>query len=218
MELLQNDQKKHRVRALQVERRRFELELANFDAAKRFISVDMRKAQTEMKRRLKRYKDRQKEIVASRIPSEREIYGQFITRPTTASSFRSRLTSRPCTSSYIHRMAKYLDTDDDEEREIDPAFLTDRTRSKIDLRPSSAWSFKNRAEVNTGSLDYRRTGCSLKTLRLGTPASQIRYFDEDELRERNLIYSQILDQHKRKEREHFEEIALKVSDFCDNKK
>ncbi|ESP02853.1 hypothetical protein LOTGIDRAFT_156803 [Lottia gigantea] len=210
MELLENSQKKIQLRALQVERRRFELEMGNFDKAKRCISVDMRKAQTEMKRRLKRYKERQKEISVTR--GEPEIYGQFITRPKTASS---RMTSRPTTSSsYIKRMGEFLDADDC-DRQLDPTFLTDRTKSKIDLRPSSAWTFRNQPRPDTQNLEYRRLGISLRTQNLGTPASQIRYYDDEELHERNLIYRQILQQRKQREKEQFNKIAMKVADFCD---
>ena len=64
---MDSELKKTSMRANTLEKKRFEMMLASFDSAKRNVAVDMKKAQLDFKRRLKRYKDRQREILVTRL-------------------------------------------------------------------------------------------------------------------------------------------------------
>jgi hypothetical protein len=63
---MDSELKKTSVRANSLEKKRYEMMLAAYDTAKRSVAVDMKKSQLYFKQRLKRYKERQREILSYR--------------------------------------------------------------------------------------------------------------------------------------------------------
>lgn len=88
--------------------------------------------------------------------------------------------------------------------EVDPSLVSDQTKSKIDLRPATARALReDRALLSR----CRSVG------RLGTKASECRYFDEDEITDRNKFFNNLLSNWKQTEKENYNDIEMKVGHF-----
>ncbi|XP_069117780.1 uncharacterized protein [Argopecten irradians] len=206
------DLDKSSVRALKVEERILELKVVNIDVAKKSVALDLRKSQNEMKKRLRKYRDRQRDI--SKLKNTPEPKDQTIEdfvanntqhRAFTRSALRPKtspavLTSKPSGRGGRQSVAQ------EEEFEVDPSFFTDQHRSKIDLRPSTARVFNgDKAALRKKS----RLGS------LGRRDEQVRYFDDDELQDRESFYNQMVEWRKSKEINNFESLDHKVGSFCE---
>ncbi|PVD26529.1 hypothetical protein C0Q70_14206 [Pomacea canaliculata] len=228
---MDSELKKTSVRANLLEKKRFEMLMAGFESAKRCVAVDMKKSQLDVKRRLKRYKERQREILATRLrleaAAEEEPFAARNTTPDiaqpphqTSSRSQRRLFGqeaqrRPQTMADIYEEG---DDDNDEEEEVVVAGLSHCRRSKVDLRPSTAWS----AMLGTRSTRSATNGAGaaearllqLRTGHLGSPARQVRYLDDEEIEERCAIYRFLLRSYRQKEHEHVEALNMRVRQFC----
>lgn len=238
---MDSELKKTSVRANLLEKKRFEMLMAGFESAKRCVAVDMKKSQLDVKRRLKRYKERQREILATRSgnsPSDMEDFVlkqlrkrsplQQGTRPQTSPSLPTRphlALSDDCFGEEAQRRPQTMadiyeegDDDNDEEEEVVVAGLSHCRRSKVDLRPSTAWSAmlgtrSTRSETNgAGAAEARLL--QLRTGHLGSPARQVRYLDDEEIEERCAIYRFLLRSYRQKEHEHVEALNIRVRQFC----
>lgn len=205
------DLDKSAVRALRVEERILELKVTNIDVAKKTVALDMRKSQNEMKKRLRKYRDRQRDISKgnnSTLPTDQTLE-DFLANNTkhkafTRSALRPKTSPAVMTSSHRNSNRKVSNTTD-EEFEIDPSFFTDQHRSKIDLRPSTARVFNG---DKAALLRLARLGS------IGKRQEQVRYFDEDELQDRESFYAQMVQWRKGKEIDNFELLDHKVGEFC----
>ncbi|KAL8622901.1 hypothetical protein ACOMHN_027022 [Nucella lapillus] len=98
--------KKTSVRANRLEKKRFEMMLSNFDSAKKNVVMEMKRSQVDINKQLKRYKDRQREILFTRseTSSSNEDMLKQISRPlsqTKSGSLRRQtLTSSSLPSSF----------------------------------------------------------------------------------------------------------------------
>ncbi|OWF38379.1 uncharacterized protein LOC110466330 [Mizuhopecten yessoensis] len=206
------DLDKSAVRALKVEERILELKVINIDVAKRSVALDLRKSQNEMKKRLRKYRDRQREI--SKVKNSTEPKNQniedFMTNNTqhrafTRSAMRPKTSPAVLTSKSSGNRGGRQSVSQEEEFEVDPSFFTDQQRSKIDLRPSTA-------RVFNGDKAALRKLTRLGSL--GRRDEQVRYFDEDELQDRESFYNQMVEWRKSKEINSFESLDYKVGSFC----
>lgn len=199
-------------RANVIEQRMFEITIASIDTLKHSTAIEIRKSQNEMKKRLRRYRDRQREIVKSRPGSDKDPIEELITRQmkNKANAREKTQQSRPKTcpakvgESKVDRTANF-DSESDEEIEIDSTFMIDQRRSKIDLRPKTAMEISRRG---TTLAKYISIG------RLGTALTQIRYFDEDELKDRGHFYQHLVNKRILEEKSHLNRLDDKVADFC----
>ncbi|XP_025103834.1 LOW QUALITY PROTEIN: uncharacterized protein LOC112569941 [Pomacea canaliculata] len=237
---MDSELKKTSVRANLLEKKRFEMLMAGFESAKRCVAVDMKKSQLDVKRRLKRYKERQREILATRSgnsPSDMEDFVlkqlrkrsplQQGTRPQTSPSLPTRphlalsddcLARKPNAVPRQWRISTKRATMIMMEEEVVVAGLSHCRRSKVDLRPSTAWS----AMLGTRSTRSATNGAGaaearllqLRTGHLGSPARQVRYLDDEEIEERCAIYRFLLRSYRQKEHEHVEALNMRVRQFC----
>ncbi|XP_033735643.1 uncharacterized protein LOC117324098 isoform X1 [Pecten maximus] len=206
------DLDKSAVRALKVEERILELKVVNIDVAKRSVALDLRKSQNEMKKRLRKYRDRQRDI--SKLKNITEPKDQTIEdfmanntqhRAFTRSAMRPKTSPAVMTSKPSGRGGRQSVSPEEEGFEVDPSFFTDQHRSKIDLRPSTARVFNgDKAALRKKS----RLGS------LGRREEQVRYFDDDELQDRESFYTQMVEWRKSKEIGNFESLDHKVGSFC----
>ncbi|KAK7104949.1 uncharacterized protein [Littorina saxatilis] len=287
---MDSELKKTSMRANSLEKKRFEMMLAAFDSAKRNVAVDMKKSQLEFKRRLKRYKDRQREIIRNRSDPDASSMEEFIlkhlrrrgqmsrspSRPLTTSPSRlsshPHSTPRPPTPPRPHASVSFSsdsnttnnsnnsthgtntsntsthDTNTSnssdncqrtartraltstaassalEEDEEDVVILSHCRRSKVDLRPCTAWSavrqssewFKNKA-TNPGGPRLNAGNVKLLQLRggrLGTPARQVRYLNDEEIEERGTFYRFLLDGYRHMEHNRLQSLGHRVNQFC----
>ena len=155
-----------------IEQRMFDLTLASLETLKHSTAIEIRKAQNIMKKRLRKYRERQREIVQSRPDSNKDPIEELMRRQMKRRA--KSLKERPMTSpGKLQVTRQQVDEPDESDVEIDPTFMTDHQRSKIDLRPKTAMCI----------MTHRRTMEKyVNEGRLGTPVREIRYFDEDELR------------------------------------
>ncbi|KAK7479490.1 hypothetical protein BaRGS_00029306 [Batillaria attramentaria] len=259
---MDSELKKTSVRANRLEKKRFEMTMSAFESAKRNVAVDMKKSQLDFTRRLKRYKDRQREIMTSRSQEASGNMEEFVLKQLTRRSHMHRAV-RPQTSpmSYFrHRgsapeennssernagsdvvsgdsssggggetgrssMIGVVDTlhgtqDDDEDEDF--AKLSHCRRSKIDLRPCTAWSVASnrhggKAEAGNRSAPNMRL-LQLRGGSLGTPARQVRYLDDEEIEERCMFYRFLLDGYRQLEHERLELLNGRVDEFCGKKR
>ena len=163
-----------------------------------------------MKKRLRKYRDRQREIVQSEPDSNKDPLEEIMRRQMKQ---RSQLrNARPKTSPgklERGRVAESLenreDSDSDSDIQIDPSIMIDHQTSKIDLRPKTAMSIVSKGR----SMEkYANDG------RLGTPAREIRYFDEDELKDRGSFYMQLVQHKISDEKNKLDNFNSKVAEFC----
>ena len=171
----------------------------------------LKKSQNEMKRKLRKFRDRQREIQRARSSMEKppESVDEFLSsnKTMTGGSQRRPMTCPP--ASLRAKMSSFLkpklDLTLDDETAIDPSFFTDQHKSKIDLRPKTAATMR----------------CSLESLRkanpkgrLGPASAQERYFDEDEIADRAAFYLRLTNLRKKTEQDTFDcEIETKVGEF-----
>ena len=197
-------------RANMIEQRLFQLSLTSLDTLKHSTAIELRKAQNVMKKRLRKYRERQREIVQSKPESNKDPVEELMRRQMKQRA-KSR-NSRPMTSpgkleeterTEIPEAARESDSESDIE--IDPSFMIDHQKSKIDLRPKTAMSIITKGR----SMEkYINDG------RLGTPVRQTRYFDEDELKDRGHFYMQLVQRRISEEKSKLENLDSKVAEFC----
>ena len=108
----------------------------------------------------------------------------------------------------------------DYEEDEDFAKLSHCRRSKVDLRPCTAWSVV-RSSFNKpdagGVSRSNRDSVRLLQLRgggLGTPARQVRYLDDEEIEERCMFYRILLDGYRHIEHQRLEKLNNRVDEFC----
>ena len=194
-------------RANMIEQRMFELTLTSLETLKHSTAIEIRKSQNVMKKRLRKYRERQREIVHSRPDSDKDPIEELMRRQMKQRA-KSRNKTRPSTSPgklQQGRRSPVKDSDTDSDIEIDPTFMIDHQKSKIDLRPKTAMSIMTKGRsmekyVNEG--------------RLGTPVRQIRYFDEDELKDRGHFYMQLVQRRITDEKDKLGNLDDKVAEFC----
>ncbi|KAL8608260.1 hypothetical protein ACOMHN_042127 [Nucella lapillus] len=257
--MMDSELKKSSIRANKLEKKRFEMMMSAFDTAKRNVAVDMKKSQLDFKRRLKRYKDRQREILVTRSEPSSTSMEEFVlkqltrrnqshTHPPQYASRRPHTCPHPPkggTSSGTsssgesglgggHRVSRTAaggggvvgnlggSTDLEEEEEVeDFAKLSHCRRSKVDLRPCTAWSAVRTSCARADSITSTRINPSgsLKLLQLrggslGTPGKQVRYFNDEEIEERGTFYRFLLDGFRHIEHQRLEALNDRVEDFC----
>lgn len=79
-------------RANLIEQRMFEITLQSIDTLKHTTAIELHKSQNEMKKRLRKYRDRQREIVRSKPDFDKDPIEELITR-----QMRNRAKARPKT-------------------------------------------------------------------------------------------------------------------------
>ncbi|XP_061194721.1 uncharacterized protein LOC133202861 [Saccostrea echinata] len=183
-------------------------ELSTIKIEKHNSVADIKRCQKEMKKRLKKIRDRQREIQRSRTKIEEPQEDADFGMPTVPVSVKSQ--ARPKTgppSSLRNKVSNFFKPKlelNDPQVEIDPSLVSDQTKSKIDLRPATA-----RALMEDKSLLDRCRSAG----RLGTKASECRYFDPDEINDRNKFYNGLVNNWKRTEKENYNNIEMKVGQF-----
>lgn len=208
-------------RSNMIEQRMFEITIASIETLKHSAAIELHKSQNEMKKRLRRYRERQREIVRSDPNyNNKDSIDDFITRQM-KNKAKARQSTRPKTSLGISstntsmvspqsaRARSVFQQDDDSESdvEIDGTFMIDQQKSKIDLRPKTA-------------IDIVRRGISLATYvdtgRLGPQGRQVRYFDDDELKDRGFFYRHLVQKRITEEKNKLNNLDDKVAQFCGN--
>lgn len=181
-------------------------ELSTIKIEKHNSAADIKRSQKEMKKRLKRIRDRQREIQRSRteIEEPRDDSG-MPSIPVTVKAPARPKTGPP--SFLKNRVSSFFKPKLDLSEpgsEVDPSLVSDQTKSKIDLRPATARALReDRALLSR----CRSVG------RLGTKASECRYFDEDEITDRNKFFNGLLSNWKQTEKENYNNIEMKVGNF-----
>ena len=187
-----------------IEQRMFDLTLASLETLKHSTAIEIRKAQNIMKKRLRKYRERQREIVQSRPDSNKDPAEELMRRQTKRRA--KTLKERPMTSpGKLQVTRKHVDETDESDVEIDPTFMIDHQKSKIDLRPKTAMSIMTKRRTMKKYMDEGR---------LGTPVREIRYFDEDELKDRGQFYRQMVQRRITDEKNKLDKLDNKVAEFC----
>ncbi|XP_052263029.1 uncharacterized protein LOC127866514 isoform X2 [Dreissena polymorpha] len=242
----ENEKDKASQRANLIEQRMFEITLSSIKTLKHATAIELHKSQNEMKKRLRKYRDRQREIVrnkrdshedpieeimARQIKSKAKARRRKKTRPKTCPPAlrnadnsprsknvsprspmgRDRVSSRKSIGLPIRLFgdssSESEDEDSDANVEIDGSVMIDQQKSKIDLRPKTA-------------LDIVRRGVSLQQLanngRLGPAVRQIRYFDEDELKDRGHFYEHLVQKRIQTEKNKLQNLNGAVAKFCES--
>lgn len=209
-------------RANLIEQRMFEITLSSIDTLKHATAIELRKSQNEMKKRLRKYRDRQREIVRNRPGFDKDPIDELIARQLrnkakAKQSTRSRRnTSTPAHSPRSSRSTRaslrtnhivtpQFDSDSESDIEIDGSFMIDQQRSKIDLRPKTAMDIIRKGTPIDAYVNYGR---------LGPPVRQIRYFDDDELKDREHFYKHLVEKRINKEKNNIDTLDDKVAQFC----
>lgn len=191
-------------RANMIEQRMFELTLTSLDTLKHSTAIEIRKAQNVMKKRLRKYRERQREIVQSKPNSNKDPIEELMRRQMKQRAKTRK--ERPMTSpGKLQGTRQQTDDSDESDIEIDPTFMVDHQKSKIDLRPKTAMSIVTKGRTMD---KYVNEG------RLGTPVKQIRYFDEDELKDRGQFYMQLVQRRITDEKDKLDNLDNKVAEFC----
>lgn len=223
----ENETDKASQRANLIEQRMFEITLSSIDTLKHATALEIHKSQNEMKKKLRKYRERQREIVRSRRDFDNDPIEELIARQL-RNKAKAREKTRPKTSVGTHRLspqsprsphtekvplrAKSTPPDfgsdfDSESDDIDSTFMIDHQKSKIDLRPKTA-------------MDIVRKGTPFEKYvswgRLGTAARQTRYFDDDELKDREHFYRHLVEKRIHKEKDNTDSLDNKVAQFCGN--
>ena len=110
----------------------------------------------------------------------------------------------------------------DYEEDENLAKLSHCRRSKVDLRPCTAWSVMRSSSDGgkpnaSGASRSNSDGVRLLHLRdggLGTPARQVRYLDDEEIEERCAFYRILLDGYRLIEQQRHETLNGRVDEFC----
>lgn len=214
-------------RANLIEQRMFEITLSSIDTLKHATAIELRKSQNEMKKRLRKYRDRQREIVRNRPGFDKDPIDDLIARQlqnkakakqsarskrntsTPAGSPRSPRTPRSSRVSTREKstVISEFDSDSESDFEIDGSFMIDQQRSKIDLRPKTAMDIVRKGTPFESYINYGR---------LGPPVRQIRYFDDDELKDREHFYKHLVEKRIVKEKTNIDTLDDKVAKFCGN--
>jgi len=232
-------------RANLIEQRMFEITLSSIDTLKHATAIELHKSQNEMKKRLRIYRDRQREIVKERPDAvadpieeimtrqmKNKAQAKMKTRPKTCPNGKRKGALSPRSKSVTPHSSKnnkgkslrngnrrtcskkalISDTSSESESEmsgsdveIDGSFMIDQQKSKIDLRPQTAMDMSRRGTT----LDH-----FVASGRLGPAVRQIRYFDEDELRDRGSFYAHIVQRRIREERDKLSSLDDAVAKFC----
>ncbi|XP_076443127.1 uncharacterized protein LOC143281737 [Babylonia areolata] len=243
--MMDSELKKSSVRANKLEKKRFEMMMSAFDSAKRNVAVDMKKSQLDFKRRLKRYKDRQREILVTRAGPSSSTMEEFVLKqltrrnhihPAPHNGRRPQTCPHPNKGNTTNltllrrsdatKAAQVTDSrlEQEEEEDEDLGKLSHCRRSKVDLRPCTAWSAvrSSRAKADSVTGTTRGTHSNVKLLQLrggslGTPARQVRYLDDEEIEERSTFYRFLLDGLRHIELERLESLNDRVEEFCGGK-
>lgn len=186
------------MRANLLEQKLFRLELAGIETSKKTVDVDTRKTQYDMKRRLKKYRERQRTILQAKAAASSLSMEELINKQLSERMARNNRpkTSIPYTSSKEHEEL-------DDELEGDRSAFTDQHRSKVDLRPKTA-----------RTLNGERFSKFINVGRIGRVCEETRYFDEDELKDRAFLYTKMIEIRKKKEQKESTELKSKVLEFC----
>lgn len=183
-------------------------ELSTIRIEKHNSVADIKRSQKEMKKRLKRIRDRQREIQRSKTVVEESRDDVDFGMPAVPVSVKSPARPKTGPPSFLKsKVSNFFKPKlelNDPEVEIDPSLLSDQTKSKIDLRPATARALKE----DKALLDRCRS-----TGRLGTKASECRYFDLDEITDRNKFYCGLIKNWKQTEKENCNNIERKVGQF-----
>lgn len=214
-------------RANLIEQRMFEITLSSIDTLKHATAIELHKSQNEMKKRLRKYRDRQREIVRNRPGFDKDPIDELIARQlqnkakAKQSARSKRNTSTPAGSPISPRTPRSsrvstrekstviseFDSDSESDFEIDSSFMIDQQRSKIDLRPKTAMDIVRKGTPFESYINYGR---------LGPPVRQIRYFDDDELKDREHFYKHLVEKRIVKEKTNIDTLDDKVAKFCGN--
>lgn len=98
----ENEIDKASQRANLIERRMFQITLQSIDTLKHTTAIELHKSQNEMKKRLRKYRDRQREIVRSKPGFDKDPIEELITRQM-RNRAKARQTTRPKTSTGCSR-------------------------------------------------------------------------------------------------------------------
>ncbi|XP_067682306.1 uncharacterized protein [Haliotis asinina] len=204
---MDNEFEKKSIRENFLERRRCAMQVSTLNAASKVVAADMRKGQNEMRRRLQKYRDRQREISEKRDGPLTITMEEFLERQMRLHKLKTSITCRPLSSPLIQRMSKLINEAelDKEAEEFNMDAFTDRRRAKIDLRPSTAVTCPSRLS----SREQTKRGA-----RISTGQKEVRYYEDEEIRDRTTFYSQLLQLRKKQEHDRFQEISSKVDTFC----
>lgn len=204
---MDNEFEKKSIRENFLERRRCAMQVSTLNAASKVVAADMRKGQNEMRRRLQKYRDRQREISEKKDGPLTITMEEFLERQMRLQKLKTSITCRPLSSPLIQRMSKLINEaeleKDDEQFNMDA--FTDRRRTKIDLRPSTAVTCPSRLSIRQQS----KRGASIST-----GQKEVRYYEDEEIRDRATFYSQLLHLRKKQEQDRFQEISNKVDTYC----
>ena len=225
--MIENEGERKSMRSNLLEKRRLQLELASYDAAKRNVATDMRKAQTDMRRRLQRYKNRLKDISRNRDDSRIISIEQFLERHRRKKKTNVLSSPRPHSSPLIRRMSKLIPPEtlatDCPDDPSNPELFGGRRKSKVDLRPATACAAASRPKSTDA---FPKGGGRGKCGKMGGtvggagsaicrhPEAQVRYFVEDELQDRASFYKYILDLRKDFQRQVTQTLKHRVAEFC----
>ncbi|XP_052787911.1 uncharacterized protein LOC128222819 [Mya arenaria] len=238
----ENDVDRSSQRANLIEQRMFEITLSSIETLKHATAIELHKSQNEMKKRLRKYRDRQREIVRNRSDVDTDPIEVLMTRQM-KNKAKAKMKSRPKTcagqgrtgsvsprsKSVTPRVPKSVSSrmsshekgnqlrlfcdsssenesdDSNSDVELDGSFMIDQQKSKIDLRPKTA-------------IDISRRGVSLEQFvnngRLGPAVRQVRYFDEDELKDRGSFYRHLVDKRIQEENNKLNNLDDAVAKFC----
>ncbi|CAL1537332.1 unnamed protein product [Lymnaea stagnalis] len=153
-----------------------------------------------------------------------EITITDLNRPSTQHA--GRIGGKPRESSLlpsIPRSTGFLRDEDREQEDYEASHemgkMSNRQRSKLDLRPRTAWALLHGNTMNGQTrISAGHKGYSSPVLLLnGSLADknrQVRYFDKDELEERGTMYNYFLKGRLQREHTRFEDICHKIQSFC----
>ncbi|KAK3092288.1 hypothetical protein FSP39_000815 [Pinctada imbricata] len=184
--------------------------LQTINADKKNVAIDIRKSQNEIKRKLRKIRDRQREIQRSKSVMEKppESIEEFLQNARAKNNERRPMTSPPASlrakiSGFLKPKLEIAPQDD--ETTLDPSFFTDQQRSKIDLRPKTAASCRGNFE------SLRKANPKGK---LGSRNAEERYFEEDEVADRAAFYMRLTNIRRKTEEDTFDsKLETKVGEF-----
>ncbi|XP_059177536.1 uncharacterized protein LOC131956920 [Physella acuta] len=94
--------------------------------------------------------------------------------------------------------------------------MSSRQRSKLDLRPRTAWTLLVGAGEAHKPDDQKPVSPVLPVVegRIGDPKQQVRYFEKDEIEERGTFYNFLVQGRLQREQTRFRHICEKINGFC----
>lgn len=192
-----------------VEEKRLDKQLKLLTKSQKTVAMDIQNSQREMKRRLQRYRERQRDLIGEKIS------GPALTVEDILKKHQPRLTSH----TPLRRQKKTrIRPATAPPPKIDMSVFLDLQKWKVDLRPMTASSRRHKPEVPLGpESNVSSTARGYRSVtgeRLGTADMEARYFVDEELDERSAFYYDLTAWRKRTELSHFKEVNQKVMHFC----